>query len=149
MGERQVYKCMSCKYELKYVKGIGFMYSPDLLFSEQFGKPVVDSLIRSNKSKETLKERFNVRKAKICDGYGHALYVCPRCDETYNRFHIRLKDNGEFYEMGNKCANCKVKLIQLNDEESEKRIDLEVGRIFDRGCPKGGEKLLIEMMIER
>lgn len=71
MGESQIYKCVSCNYELKFVRGIGFMFSTDLLFSDQFDKSVIDSLIRSNKTKETLKEWFNVRKAKICDGYGN------------------------------------------------------------------------------
>ena len=113
MGESQIYKCMSCKYELKYILGIGFLYSPDRLFSNELGKPLIDSLIRSKKVKETLKEWINVRHAKICDGYGHVLYVCPSCDRTANKFHIKLEDNGEFFEPEYECDTCKVKLMQF------------------------------------
>jgi DNA-directed RNA polymerase subunit RPC12/RpoP len=92
---------------------------------------------------------INVRHAKICDGYGHVLYVCLNCDRTFNKFHIKLEDNGEFFEPEHKCITFKVKLIQLDNEESEVRKDLEVDKFINKGCPKCGEKLLVEMMFER
>lgn len=61
---------------------------------------------------------------------------------------MRLEDNAEFYETEYKCTTCKVKLIRLNDEESEERIELEVSKTFDSVCPKCGEKVLLEMMLE-
>jgi hypothetical protein len=47
MGESQAFECMTCKYKLNYILGIGFLYSPDRLFSNELGKPLIDSLIRS------------------------------------------------------------------------------------------------------
>ena len=148
MGESQTFKCMTCKYELKYVLGVGRLYTPEQLFSQE-KKPLIDQLIHSNKTKKTLKEWIHVRHAKICDGYTHVLYVCPSCDRTFNRFHIRLEDHGEFFEPEYECDTCKVKLVQLNDEESEVRKDIEVEKFINNGCPKCGEKLLVEMMFER
>ena len=92
MGESQTFKCMTCKYKLKYVLGVGKMYTPEQLFSQE-KKPLIDQLIHSNSTKKTLKEWFHVRHAKICDGYAHVLYVCPSCDRTFNRFHIQLEDH--------------------------------------------------------
>jgi hypothetical protein len=58
---------MSCKYKLKYILGVGILHSPDRLFSDEFDNTLIDSLIRSEKVKETLKEWINVSHAKICD----------------------------------------------------------------------------------
>lgn len=89
MGESQTFKCMTCKYELKYVLDVGKLYTPEQLFSQEM-KPLIDQLVNSIKTKKTLKEWVRVRYAKICDGYAHVLYVSPSCDRTFNRFYIQL-----------------------------------------------------------
>lgn len=42
-----------------------------------------------------------------------------------------------------------VKLVQLNDEESEVRKDFEVDKLIHIGCPWCDEKLLVKLMFER
>lgn len=147
-GRVQTFKCLTCKYELKYVLGVGKLYTPEQLFSQE-KKPLIDQLVRSNETKKTLKEWVHVHHAKICDGYTRVLYVYLSCDRTFNRFHTQLENNGEFIELEYECDTCKVKLVQLKDEESEVRNDLEVDKFINSGCPQGGEKLLVEMMFER
>lgn len=126
-------------------RGLEMMYTPYNLMDFEAENPLPNSLIRSKKTVDFIKELLRDKNAVIADNYGHKIYRCPECDQLYGRFFIHQDYNSGSYETEYKCSKCKTALELIGEDISDeddwktKRI-----RIEKYPCPKCGKKCLSE-----
>jgi len=145
MGSSYEISCRECDYTKNFKIGIGMMYSPQNLrdFESEFA--MLPYLIRSKKMLAHIKELLSKKSAVIADGYGHKIYLCPKCGEFNERFFIHLDYDDGSFAVEYKCTNCKTALkaidydVTATDEWEEKEINLE-----KYACPKCGKYSLYE-----
>jgi len=153
MGQQHYVKCSSCDYGLSVTEGVGMAYSPNAVFhgrcdnpnpnqrwSVAFpdglcepGKPLLLSLVRSKKIKN---EAFRLlADGALPDyGYGHELYVCPKCMRLANRFYFKLSSPTDNYEPEYKCTKCKTSLKRV---EMKSRKNGQIDIVYKNRCKVG------------
>ena len=130
MGQQYGLKCAECDYSISVTEGVGMRYSPNAVFfgrcndsSQNWSiafpdgyceedKPLLLSLVKSKRIKDTAFELLS-NGAVPDNGYGHELYICPKCSRLANRFYFKLSSDTEQYEPDYRCSKCKTTLRRV------------------------------------
>ena len=161
MGKGYGIECTACDYSISVTEGVGMRYSPNAVFygscndpSQKWsiafpdglckpGKPLLDDLVEN----ESIKSRaFALIEAGATPtkGYGHELYVCPKCNRLHNNFYFHLKSAAEEYEPDYKCSHCNSLLerAELITENGLKMVIFKNNENAHWKCPQcGNDKL--------
>ena len=163
MGQQYGMKCAACDYSVSIKEGVGMMYSPhavfygrcddptqnwSIAFPDGFckdGKPLLLSLVKSKRIKDAA-FRLLANGATPDDGYGHGLYMCPKCNRLAERFYFKLTSHSEVYEPDYSCSHCKIKLRRAELKHGDDGMSEVVYRNHQKSywkCPDcGGDKLV-------
>ena len=162
MGSGYDIKCSSCDYSFSVWEGIGMMYSPhavfygrcddptqnwSIAFPDGFcenGEPLLFSLVEDDEIRE--KASLLLNNGAEPGGYGHKVYICPKCMQLENRFYFKLHLQSEDYEPDYKCLHCNTSLrcVELKQhKDGQIEIVDENHRKVNWLCPKCGNDRLI------
>jgi len=145
MGTSYGISCKECDYSKNFIIGTGMMYGPVNLMDFDSEFPLLQQLIRSKKAISNIKQLLNEKNATITEGYGHAIYRCPKCGEFYERFFIHLDYEEGCYEVEYRCIHCKAILKSLlHDERIFEDEALEEIPLEKYPCPKCGKYSLYQ-----
>ena len=137
MGNIFAIKCTNCGYKREFYIGIGMMYSPDRVISDDLETGLLQQLIKSKKTQAFVKNLLHEKAGMMRDDYGHVLYRCNRCGEFYDRFFYHIDYIEGSFEPEFKCPKCKKLLNEFESKEDEVKIALP-----KYPCPKCGKKSL-------
>jgi len=140
MGNGFELECLSCKYTMTILEGVGFMYYKTNVFygresvlnnKKCFEKPLIDDLIEDKEILKMTKELLSKGAEADDYAYGHVLQVCSKCNRVANNFYFKLKvEANAFYEPNYKCDFCGAPMKTKHDCEYSDNLN----------CPKcGGE----------
>jgi len=159
MGYGYGIKCAKCDYGISVIEGIGFSYSPNAVFYGRCddptqnwsialpdgyceeSKPLLLKLVESEGIKE--KAFGLLSKGAAPDGYGHALYICPKCNQLKNLFYFKLVSATEQYEPDYHCSKCKT---QIQEVGSRKREDGQC-ELYKDCCKEWNSNIFGELVL--
>jgi predicted RNA-binding Zn-ribbon protein involved in translation (DUF1610 family) len=146
MGKQYGLKCVSCDYQVSVTEGRGKLYHADNVF---YGRPDREPLLLSLVKDTRIQNAAMVLLASgatPADGYGHALYSCPKCNRLTDGFYFKLTAPTGDYEPDYTCPTCGTTLLraELNREDGGYIMLTYKDHHADWNCPGcGGNKLQI------
>jgi len=118
MGIGITVECSQCGAEQSFDLGVGMAYGSlehVITCVPKRYRPDVLEVLRSHQLVES--------------DYSHELYHCPRCHSLHERFHVRLRYDGDkVFETEYSCRKCRVVLAPIGFEDVQGMACWNCGR---------------------